>query len=67
MKERNVAFSLSQPQVDSLQPKNAQKLKQLSVFVQTNNDEFNYCNPNSNNNGEATVSPISSAQYLIWN
>lgn len=64
---KNPAFSLSQPQVNSLQPKNAKKLKWLSVFVQTNNDEFRYCNPNSNNNREAVVSLISSVQYLIWN
>lgn len=29
---------------------------QLSVFIETNIDEFNYCNPNPNNNGEGRVS-----------
>lgn len=36
------------------QPQNAKKLKQLSVFIQTNSGEFNYCNPISNKNKEAT-------------
>jgi len=51
---KNAAFSIAQSQVNPLQPKNAAKLKQLCI----NSDEFNYCDPNSNNTGEAKMNPV---------